>query len=436
MFQVYMKCVLILQMFLNRACRTLACNLGFDALPAVLRPLAVGGSISSLGSGLWYTTWALYLTERVGLPVAQAGLALSIAGAVGFISPAPFGRIADRRGPREVYAVLLAAEGIAVLGFLLCNSFLTAALAASATAACDQGKTGVRTALIAQLAPENERVRALARLRSCSHAGDALGAGLGALVIGIGTGPAYAAGIVFNSVTYLAYAGSLRWVPHVPPAAIRTRPVRLAAFRDLPYVSLAGICGVLTLCWGLLSAGLPVWIAKRTSAPHALAGVMILISSVTIASLQVRFSRGAQTAQRAARTALWSGLSLAVCCLLFALAAGPAPPVAVALLLAGGAAHVLGELWFVAASWGLSVPLMPDDRPAEYQGVFATGEALAIMLAPALMTGIIVPGGMNAWLLLGALFAGAGAAARPVADWAVRSRREGMPTSTSAQFAD
>jgi MFS family permease len=426
MFQQNLKRALTLQVIMNGR-RILAGCLGLDELPRPLRPLAIGAAASAVGSGLWFTLWALYLTQRVGLSSVQAGAALSIAGAVGFCSPAPLGRLADRRGPREVYAALLAAEGLAVLGFLLCHSFAAVAGVAAATAACDQGKTGVRAALISQLAPAEGRVGALACLRSCAHTGDAIGAGLAALVITLNSGPAYAAAIAVNGVSYLAYAIALHWVPHVPPCSQRQRGPRLGAFRDLPYTSLAAICGVLTLCWGLLSAGLPLWIATRTRAPHALAGIVILSSSVAIASLQVRFSQGTDTPRAASGVALRSGLSLAACCVLFALAAGPDPLTATALLLAGTVAHILGELWFVAASWGLSVPLMPADRPAEYQGVFATGEALAIMLAPALMTGAVVPGGVAGWLALGLGFAAAGAAATPAARWATRSHRGAHP---------
>lgn len=397
-------------------------SLGLDQLPAPMRPLMWGGAASAVGSGLWFTIWALYLTERVGLPAAQAGAAITIAGAVGFLSPAPLGRLADRRGPREVYALLLVLEGVVVLGFLFSRTFPEVVAVAALTAACDQGKTGVRTALVAQLAPAEGRVGALACLRSCSHTGDAVGAALGALVIALGTAPAYAAAIVFNGVTFFVYAGALRRVPHVAPCAVPDGQIRLSAFRDLPFVSLAAICGVLTLCWGLLSAGLPLWIATHTRAPRALAGVVILISSVAIATQQVRFSRGVHSPPAAAMAGLWSGLSLAVCCGLFALAGGPGAVAATVLILAGTGAHVLGELWFVAAAWGLSVPLMPSDRPAEYQGVFATGEALAIMLAPALMTAAVVPGGAAGWCALGLAFAGAGAAARPASAWALRRR--------------
>lgn len=138
--------------------------------------MAWGGWTSAIGSGLWFTIWAIYLTRRLGLTDGQAGIAFSIAGLVGFASPAPLGRLADRLGPREVYAVLLAAQGILVGGFLFCHTFVEVVFVASATSACSQGRTGVRAALITQLASGDQRVSALASLRACSHAGDAIGA--------------------------------------------------------------------------------------------------------------------------------------------------------------------------------------------------------------------------------------------------------------------
>lgn len=416
----------------------------FGDLPPALGPLAAGASLSAVGSGLWFTVWALYLTRMAGLSAAQAGLAITAAGAAGFLSPAPLGRLADRRGPREVYVGLLAAEGVVSLGFLVCRSLPTVVAVASLVAAADRGKVGVRAALVTGLAPPAQRVRALAHLRALAHAGDAVGAGLGAIVIALGTRGAYDAAIAFNAVSFLAYAAAARRVPRVVLGVSHARPSRRTAraFRDLPYVTLAALCGVLTMCWGLLSAGLPLWIARDTRAPHALAGVVILISAAAIALLQVRFSGAVRSPRAAARAALRAGLSLAACCALFALAAGPAALPATMLLLAGAVAHVLGELWFVAAAWGLSVPLMPPESPAEYQGVFATGEALAVMASPVLMTVVVLPGRTTGWLGLGLAFAAAGAAAIPAARWAVRTRsarpaprRPRPPESTRAPAA-
>lgn len=92
------------------------------------------------------------------------------------------------------------------------------------------------------------------------------------------------------------------------------------------------------------------------------------------------------------------------------------------LLLVAGALHVAGELLFVAASWGLSIPLMPPDAPGEYQGVVATGEATALMAAPALMTTLVAGWGQPGWLVLAAVFLLPAAAAIPVTRWAIRTR--------------
>ena len=71
-------------------------------LPTVLRPLAAGTLVSAVGNGAWYASWALFLTRVLELPVAQAGIALTVAGVAGIAAATPLGRLADRVGPREV----------------------------------------------------------------------------------------------------------------------------------------------------------------------------------------------------------------------------------------------------------------------------------------------------------------------------------------------
>jgi hypothetical protein len=94
----------------------------------------------------------------------------------------------------------------------------------------------------------------------------------------------------------------------------------------------------------------------------------------------------------------------------------------IAVLVAAGVVHTAGELLFVAASWGLSVPLMPADAPGEYQGVFATGEATALMAAPVPMTTLVAGWGQPGWLVLAAIFMLPALTAVPVTQWALRVR--------------
>jgi len=372
-------------------------------LPAVLRPLALGTLVSALGNGAWYASWALFLVRVVELPLAQVGLALTIAGLAGIAAATPLGKLADRLGPREVLVALSLVRAATMAGFLLAHGLVALTLVAAAMSATQQGSSAVRTAMIAGLVGPAERLDALSSLRVLSHAGNALGAAGGALVIQLDTPAAYAVLIAANALTYLAYAAAAARLPRVAALPRAHRAVSRAALRDGDYVALAAICGVLTLCWAMVSTALPLWVAGHTTAPRATSGILVVVSSVAIALLQVRCTRRAGTPGAAARVAVYAGAALAASCVLFAAAAGPAAELAALLLLAGGLAHIAGELLFVAASWGLSVPLMPEGRAGEYQGVFATGEAAALALAPLLMTAV-VGWGRAGWLALGVLF--------------------------------
>ncbi len=394
-------------------------------LPTVLRPLAAGTLVSALGNGAWYASWALFLVRVLELPVAQAGVALSVAGVAGIVAATPLGRLADRIGPREVLIALSVVRAVTMGGFRLADGLVGLTLVASLMSASQQGATAVKTAMVAGLTAPEERLDALSSLRVLGHAGDALGAAAGALVIQRDTRAAYVALIAANAITYLGYGLAAARLPRVAAAPRAERGLHRGALRDGPYVALAAICGVLTLCWAMVSTALPLWVAGHTEAPRATSGILVVVSSVAIAALQVRSTRAARTPATAARVAVISGAALAASCALFAAASGPAAEMAALLLLAGGIAHVAGELLFVAASWGLSVPLMPDGRAGEYQGVFATGQAVALTVAPLLMTAVVVGWGQAGWLALGGLFVLATLPAPAITRRALRARGPG-----------
>jgi hypothetical protein len=247
------------------------------------------------------------------------------------------------------------------------------------------------------------------------------------VVIALDARPAYVALLALDGLTYLVYAAIVRTVPAAPPVPREpgaAQPSRV--LRDGPYLTLAAICGVLTLCWGMLSSAVPLWVVRATDAPRAVAAAIVLINAVAIALLQVRVARDVTSPERAARAAAWSGIALAASCLLFAAASGLGATAATVVLVAGGLVHVAGELLYVAAAWGLSVPLMPEDARGEYQGAFATAKATALTTAPLLMTAGVVANGRAGWVALGALFVVATAPTGAVVRRALR-RRDPLP---------
>ncbi len=375
-----------------------------------------------MGSGAWYTCWALFLVRSVGLTPAQVGVGLMLAGCTGLLAATPLGYLADRVGPRTVLVALMALAALAFASYTLVSGFAAFVAVACLTEASVRGAGGVRSALVLGLAGPQQRLTAMASLRVTSHVGFALGSIAGALVLTLDARPAYLAMVALNATSYAVYAAIVAGVPHVAGTPAGTGGPHLGVLADPPYVMLAGLAGVLSLCWGMLSSGLPLWVAGHTQAPPGVCGVIVLISSLGIAALQVRVTRGIGSPVVAARAAIGAAVALAAACALIAVTAGRGGALAVTLLIVAGLLHLAGELLFVAASWGLSIPLLPAGAAGEYSGVFTAGEAAAQMAAPVIMTTFVVGLGPPGWLLLGGLFLLAASPTPTITRWALRTR--------------
>jgi hypothetical protein len=287
--------------------------------------------------------------------------------------------------------------------------------------ATDRGAIGVRQALALSLAGGPGELGTLAVVRVANSSGFALGSAVGAAAIALDTRSAYAAIALVNAATFLVYAATVASLPSARPGT--TRAMRAgAALRDLPYLTLAAISGVLALCWGMLSSGVPLWVARHTHAPLWISAAIVFINALTIAALQIPVTRRVASPLDGARAARNAGTALALACVLLALTSGRGGALVFCLLLGAAAIHVTGELLFVAAAWRLSVDLMPAHAPGEYQGVFATGQATAQMLAPAVMTTLVVGWGAPGWIALGALFTLGTLPASAATRWAIRTR--------------
>ncbi|MGI8507080.1 MAG: MFS transporter [Solirubrobacteraceae bacterium] len=375
----------------------------------------------------------MFFTRSVGLSPAQVGVGMTVAAVLGVIFTPAFGWLGDRAGAREIFTAQLVAQGLTGLAYFVVHDMAVFLIVATLSQIASSGTGGPRNALVLGLSDPGQKLEVLSLLRAVSHVGWALGAVVGGVIISLNTRPAYLALIALNAGTYLVYAGLAISVPSISTPAPATKQTGLRVVKDWPYMSLAGMTGMLALCWAMLSSGLPLWIALHTHAPRALAAVVVVISSLGIAAFQVRVSRGITAPHRAARGALGSGIALALACLLLALTAGLGGWPATLIILTAAGLHLAGELLFVASSWGLSVPLMPPDAPSEYQGAFATGESLALMIAPALMTILIADWGQPGWIVLALIFVAPAIAITPTTRWALRTRPP--LTHTNRDFA-
>lgn len=450
-----------------------------------VRVLALATLVTTIGTGLWYSSWAIFFTRYAGLSAEQVGLGMTVAGLLGFAVSTPAGRLADRLGPRDLLIALATLQGLAMTSYVFVDRFSTFLLVATVAVVAERSYLGVRMALITRLIghelltkdPVEENVAAaavatmpavptiprpptatligpislagaagptaggwvdrdpvlrpelvqrarldvIAYLRVVNHVGFAVGAGLAAVVLSLDSRPAYIGMVLLNAATFFCYALLIWLLPRVEPMRVAPEH-RISVVRDTPYVVLTMLSGVLALCWGMLATGVPLWITHHTDAPHWTAALIVLVNSLAIILFQRRVSRSSDAPLNAGRTAALSAVVLAASCLVFALSYHAPAGLAVAILLLAAVVHVTGELLFAAGSWGLSISLMPDYAHGEYQGMFATGAAAAQMLAPVLMTTLVVGWGPPGWLVLAGIFLLAGLPTVPATRWAIRTR--------------
>lgn len=366
------------------------------------RVLAAAALIDSLGDGLYLAGSALFFTRGLGLPVAQVGLGLSIAGIIGLLVGAEIGRLADRFGPREVFVSLMIVQTIAVAGYTLVTGVASLVAMAAVAAVCRQGAQAARGAMIGQVGGEGA-----ATLRSYLHAvinvGIAGGAALAGLALAKDTHTAYVTLMLADAATFTVAALIALLLP-TTRAAIRTagKSKRLA-LSDRRFVALTALSGVLSLQFVISGYLLPLWVVLHTHAPRWLASPLLLLNTALIVALQVRVSARYKGLHRAAAAVRVAGVLLALACVAF----GGAHYSRSALLAAGVLLLAMtiasaAEVYFLAAAFGISFGMAPPHAVGEYQGVWNLGFGTSVAVGPGLLTLVVLEGGPIGWLGLGA----------------------------------
>jgi hypothetical protein len=394
-----------------------------------LRTLSLATLANTVGTGLWVTAAALYLTRFVGLTPTEVGLGLTVAGLVGLTASVPLGGLADRRDPRALRAVLQLAQAAVAAAYLLVGSFPVFLLVATVDALLVSGNLAVRAALVAAVGGPEGRVHAFATLRAVANLGVTLGAGVAAFALVADTGWAYRLLVLGNVATYLVSAALIMRLPSYPPVRRPVRPRPGRALRDGRFLAVAGASAVLSLHWVALTLILPLWVVTRTDAPPVTVAAVLLVNTLLTVLFAVRLSGSARHAVPAAATMRRAGLVLAAGMLLWAGTAVVPTAVAVGLLLLATVVYTVGDLWHGGAGAALAYDLAAPDAIGAYQGVDALLAGLARAAGPAVLTWLILDGGPIGWLALAGLLAVTGLAVPPLTRRALAHRAAPLPAS-------
>jgi MFS family permease len=368
-------------------------------------PIYVATLVLCLGKGAWFACYAMFLTRSVGLSPAEFGIGVTVSGLVGLLIGGPLGYLSDRIGARETLIRVAILQGLAVLSFAVVSDLWTVMIATCVTIACERSVPGIRTALVSGLTESGpERIRSISMTNVMSQGGLVVGALFGAVVLSLDSRPGYLALVLAYAVANFGFAVLLVRVPHVEGLRAKKITRKVLVLRDRPYLALTAFNGIMALNWGMLDIGVPLWITYHTDAPVWMMGLLMGFNATIMALFMNRVSRRGETVATAGRLGVLSGLILALSCAAFAATAGASGAFVIVVLVVAATIHVIGELFFVAAGLGLSVGLTPDDAHGEYQGMFSTGQVAALMLAPGIMTGLLVGLGVAGWFVLAAMY--------------------------------
>jgi MFS family permease len=390
--------------------------------PGPARVLVVAGFLASVGTGVQLAGGVLFFTGPVGLSAGELAAGLTVAAVAGLLAGVPLGAVADRHGARPVLLAVVPAQAAAVLGYLLVSSVDTLAAVLAVAAALETGSSAARGGLVGTLFRGDRRVVERARLRAATNLGVGAGSVLTGLALLAGRRAAYAVLFAGAAAVLLAAALVLRRLPRTPPPPPAAGPRGPGVLADRRFLAVLAVQAVLFLDYGMLEVAIPLWVTGHTGAPAVLVAVIFVLNTAGIAVGQVRASRGTGDVAGAGRRAARAGLTLAAACLLVAAAGGRSAGPAAALLLAGALAHLAGEMWQSAASWGLAYGLAPDGAHGRYQGALSGAVSVAGLTAPILLVHLVVERGVAGWVGLAVAFAVAGGITGPAARWAAARR--------------
>jgi MFS family permease len=360
-------------------------------------------TVNSLGSGLWLTGGTIFLLRERALSGTEVGIGLTVGGVLGVAFGLLAGNVADRVGARRVVLAALVIEGAAMLAYLGVSNLVSLITVATVAAAGLSSTNTARGALLVQVFGVADATWIRSLTRAGSNLGIALG-GLGAgVLLALANPAAYRALVIGDALTFIVAALLLIRLPNLGVQEDGEPLDSWRALKDARYVSLTVVNAVVTMQYGVLSVGVPMWISARGVVPDFMLAPLMVINTVICVLFQVRAGRGMEQPRRAGIAITRSGVLFFASCGLIALSGSfSGVEVATAVLIVAALAHSIGELLQAGGSFGASYAFAPDGHHGQYQGVWNVGYSLGESVSPLAMS-LAINAGVPGWIALGSL---------------------------------
>jgi len=409
---------------------------GLD-VPRESRLLVFIGLVDAIGTGLYIAGFAVFFTRSAGLSAVDVGVGLTVANACGLVTLTPIGMLADRIGPRAASILLHYWRGVGFIAFAFVHDFTTFLVVSCFVGIPTRAIDPVSQMYVDRHIGKDLRIRVMSVMRVVYNIGFAIGGLLTTLILLVDTRPAFLMIVLGNGATFLLAGVLLARVPLLTDAPPNRKTARgwPRSLRQGRYLIVMGLNAVLILHVSVLTLGIPLWVTTRTDAPAAIVGPLVVLNTVLVVLLQVRFSRGTDTRDGGVRAMRWSSLAFAGCMVVLAVSGMVNAVGAVIAVVVATVLLTFGELWHFAGRLSVSYALAPKDRQGEYLSVFWLGSAAALMVGPALITVGVIDNGPYGWLALAGVFLASGLLIGPAVAAAAKQLESEHPQEDSRDDA-
>ncbi len=367
------------------------------------RKLSIQSILFAVGEGTFITGSAVFFTQIVGLSAAQVGLGLTVAGVTSFFFAVPLGKLADRVGPKRMWAAGSFASAALYAVWPFITGFVGFLAMMIVLEIVGQAGWSGRGAYTLDVFPREERVNSQAFMRAALNIGFTIGALFGGLALAFNNNDIIRGVPLLTAAILVANA---LFITRLPDAEHDTKPVEKdqlinpGALRNKGYLALSACDGILGTNQVLLNIVIPLWLVEETDAPRVLLAWLFGTNTVMAVLLQVAAARGVNSVDRALRASRISAGFFVLSCLIVLVTHDTLGWMTIFLVWLGHVTVTGAELFQSAGSWGFQSELSDPERLGEYQGASHLGHTVGSVWAPAVYTYLAMEWGAEGWLVI------------------------------------
>jgi MFS family permease len=399
--------------------------------------LAGQSLLFALGEGTFMTGSMVFFTQIVGLSASQVGIGLTCAGVAAFLAALPMGKLADRFGPKKMWAVSAAGQA----GMFALWPFITdfqgyVAMAVGMEIVGALGGAGYGAYTIDVLPPE-ERVGSRAYMYSALNVGFTLGSMVGGVALAFHSNNVLHALPWFTAVAFLVNAAAIGRLPRAShdERTPEDRKVKVAGpgpLRNPGWLLTTFFSGVFWTNQVLLNVVIPLWLVQRTDAPRVLLAFLFGTNTVMCIFLPMVTSRGVKDVPTALKAIRVSSSFFVLSCLITLATHDTVGWITIFLVWLGHVTVTGAELYLSAASGSFEAELMDPRQRGAYQGAAELSGTLGRVWAPAVYTFLAMKWGASGWLLIAGIIVVATVAVHPSTRLARRFLEQHVPADVLA----